>query len=93
MMMRESFDRYLLGIAPMCVTKHTDGVYHDSEIQARWETWQAAIASVRSEIELSRQSEREVCAQLAEGATAYTQFQTVEHYKIAALIAAAIRTR
>ena len=37
--------------------------------------------------------EREECAVLAEGATAYTQFQTVEHYKIAAAIAAGIRMR
>lgn len=33
----------------------------------------------------------EECATLAEDATAYTQFQTVEHYKIAHYIAAAIR--
>lgn len=38
-------------------------------------------------------AEREECAVLAEGATAYTQFQTVEHYKIAAAIAAGIRMR
>ncbi len=37
--------------------------------------------------------EREACAEFAEGATAYTQFQTVEHYKLAAVIAAAIRKR
>jgi hypothetical protein len=35
----------------------------------------------------------DTCAELAEGATAYTQFQTVEHYKIAAFIAAALRER
>lgn len=38
-------------------------------------------------------SEREACAEFAEGATQYTQFQTVEHYKIAHFIAAAIRER
>lgn len=37
--------------------------------------------------------EREECAEFAEGATAYTQFQTIEHYKISAFIAAAIRER
>lgn len=37
--------------------------------------------------------EREACAEFAEGATAYTKFQTVEHYKLAAFIAAAIRER
>ena len=36
-------------------------------------------------------AERERAAQLAEGATAYTQFQTVEHYKISSVIAHAIR--
>ena len=35
----------------------------------------------------------EACAALAEGATAYTQFQTVEHYKISTFIAAVIRER
>lgn len=38
-------------------------------------------------------AEREECAEFAEGATAYTQFQTIEHYKISAFIAAAIRER
>lgn len=37
--------------------------------------------------------EQAACAQLAEEATAYTQFQTIEHHKIAAFIAAAIRER
>ncbi len=37
--------------------------------------------------------ERESCVDLAEGVTAYTQFHTVEHYKLAAVIAAAIRER
>ena len=38
-------------------------------------------------------AEREECAEYAEGATVYTQFQTVEHYKIATFIAAVIRER
>lgn len=38
-------------------------------------------------------ADREECAKIAEGATAYTQFQTVEHYKLAAFIAAEIRER
>lgn len=38
-------------------------------------------------------AERNECADFAEGATAYTQFQTIEHYKIASFIAAAIRER
>ena len=37
--------------------------------------------------------EREDCAEFAENATQYTQFQTVEHYKMAAFIATAIRER
>lgn len=37
--------------------------------------------------------ERAECAKFAEEVTAYTQFQTVEHYKMAAFIAAAIRER
>lgn len=37
--------------------------------------------------------ERNECASIAEGATANTQFQTIDHYKIATAIAAAIRER
>jgi hypothetical protein len=61
------------------------------------EAWQIAfrdgyekgVAAFHEAVEI----EREECAKLAEGATAYTQFQTVEHYKIAAAIAAGIRMR
>ena len=42
---------------------------------------------------LVAEAEREECAVFAEGATAYTQFQTIEHYKMAAFISAAIRKR
>lgn len=42
---------------------------------------------------LVAEAEREQCAVFADGATAYTQFQKVEHYKMAATIAAAIRER
>lgn len=41
----------------------------------------------------ARADEREQCALIAESATAYTQFQTVEHYKIASAIADGIRMR
>ena len=51
------------------------------------------IGAVAAWIDKVVADEREACAELAEGATAYTQFQTVEHYKIASVIASAIRTR
>lgn len=38
-------------------------------------------------------TEREACVKVCEEATAYTQFQTVEHYKMASAIAKAIRAR
>ena len=47
----------------------------------------------KRDIELAILAEREKCAEFAESSTAYTQFQTVEHYKISTFIAATRRSR
>ena len=53
----------------------------------------ANTAEVRAGVLRMLRAVMDACAELADGATAYTQFQTVEHYKIAAFIAAALRER
>ncbi len=58
-----------------------------------WFSISYIAAGVNEMARAFRLDEREECALLAESATAYTQFQTVEHYKIAAAIAAGIRKR
>lgn len=44
-------------------------------------------------LRLAVAAEREACAEYAEGATAYLQFQTLEHYILSTFIAAVIRAR
>ena len=51
------------------------------------------LRMVKAAIEEAILRERNSCANVAEQATAYTQFQTVEHYKFAAVIADKIRER
>ncbi len=48
---------------------------------------------INERITLAILAEREACANVCECSTAYTQFQTVEHYKLASAIANAIRAR
>lgn len=68
--------------------------YQFTEAQAVIKQGKEALAIPNDDSALQERlaQERERCAELAEDATAYTQFQTVEHYKIARFIAAAIRS-
>ena len=55
--------------------------------------FQLTVDYVNELLAAARAEEREACAQIAESANKYTQFQAIDHHKIAHCIASEIRKR
>lgn len=71
---------------------HAIDVMKDGQLESPFCEKALALPNDTTALQARLAEEREKCASIAREATAYTQFQTVEHYKFASFIEDAIRS-
>lgn len=54
---RVAFERHLLNIAPMDLSRSSTGEYLEPIIEVRWDTWQAAQTAMQKELHYANQKE------------------------------------